>query len=256
MVLSLSFFLIHCQVMTMDGIKRGLAISVGIFVAAGSAAAGWFGADFSAEIYEVSPQGQIVQGWMFVGQGKVRTEMTVHGNTRIEIIDPEKGLAWLLEPSTNSYRERLVQKRAATEADDNPCTGLVSASCDYLGEEMLNDRASRKWRIGINGRQQIQWRDSEHRFPVKIVANGRSLMEMQFLGPDTIASRKVESWLAIQYTTQGTLKAKLWYDPQLNIAIRQQMPNGVMRELRNIRLQTQQQSLFVVPGKFRLSDAN
>ena len=254
MPLSLFVLPLSLKVMLMIAIQRAIVISVGIFLAASTAGAGWFGADFSADTYQVSPQGQVVQGRMFVGKGKVRTEMTVRGNTVIEIIDPEKGLAWVLEPSTNSYRERLVPKRAMAGPDDSPCDGLVSANCDFLGKELLNGRASRKWRININGQQQIQWRDNEHRFPVKVVEGGQSVMEMQFMGLATVNSRQVENWLVTQYTPQGALRSRQWYDPQLNVAIRQQMEDGAMRELRNIRLEKPSQSLFELPDNYRPSE--
>lgn len=239
----------------MFGLSRTIVISVGFFLVLDSAAAGWFGTDFSADTYQVSAQGQVVQGRMFVGNGKVRTEMTSRDNVMVEIIDPEKGVAWLLEPASKSYRERLVPKKTAAEGPDSPCEGMISADCRYLGEEVLNGRASHKWQIDSHGKQLLQWRDREHRFPVKIVEDGRPLMEMQFVARDSIAGRQVENWLATQYTAQGAFKSSQWYDPQLNLAIRQVMPDGSLRELRNIRIEAQPQGLFELPGEFRLKEA-
>jgi hypothetical protein len=42
-----------------------------------------------------------------------------------------------------------------------------------------------------------------------------------------------------------------WYDPQLKIAIREELPGGAYRELRNIQIGKQSASLFQIPADYR-----
>jgi hypothetical protein len=227
-------------------------ISVGIFLAAtGSAVAGWFGADFSADTYQLSAQQQSQVGKMYVSGGKVRTEMTVRDKKMVEIIDPDKGLAWLLDPQVKRYRERVVPKRDEAPSEDNPCRGQAAASCQRLGEEMLNGRKAQKWRRTLGQQQQVLWLDSEHHFPLQLVIDGKAVMSMRYLGQERIGERTVEKWEARENSPQGAQLSLQWYDPQLNIAVRQQAANGAVRELRNIRLGEQPAALFRPPEDYQ-----
>ena len=43
-----------------------------------------------------------------------------------------------------------------------------------------------------------------------------------------------------------------WYDRELQIAMREELPGGYFRELRNIRIGPQSDALFRVPAGYRL----
>lgn len=233
-------------------LRLSIVISVGIFLAATkSAVAGWFGADFSAITYQVSARHQVTEGRMYVSDGKVRTEMSVNGKRVVEIIDPNKGVAWLLDPTLKTYRERVVPKLAEQPAEGNPCQGGVAAKCQLLGGEVVNGRPAEKWRISVNQQQQLWWLDSEHHFPVQVVVGGNTVMTMRYLAKETMGTRIVEKWEASESSPQGSLLSLQWYDPQLNVAIRQQAANGALRELRNIRLGKQPDGLFLLPADYQ-----
>jgi hypothetical protein len=233
-------------------ICQSVVISVCIFLAAmGSAVAGWFGADFSAETYQASPQQQVSEGRMFVSNGRVRTEITVRGKPLVEIIDPQKGLAWLLDTTTKTYRERIVPKQADGPQGGSPCQGQVAAKCQLLGEEAVNGRPAEKWRLSVNQQQQLLWFDKQHHFPLQVIIGEKRVMSMRYLEKERIGTRVVERWEATEYTPQGAVLSLQWYDPQLNIAIRQQAANGAIRELRNIRLGKQPDELFVPPADYQ-----
>lgn len=229
-----------------------LFISAGILLLGSmQAAAGWFGADFAAEIYQGTAQQPVQQGRMFVSDGRVRTEMSGNDNTLIEIIDPQQGRAWLLDSRNRRYRERPVPQMDAQQAQQaNPCSAMPGAHCQRLGSEQVNGRNSDKWQIRVGETSQLQWLDAEHHFPVRVVSNGTVSMEMRFLGHERLASRRVEKWQSWSRGPQGEVRVTQWYDPQLNIAIRQQMDNGQVRELRNIRLGPQPPALFTLPDGY------
>jgi len=232
--------------------RLGHLISVGILTfSTREVVAGWFGADFSAMTYEQSPDYGAAEGRMYVSDGKVRTEMSVKGRTMVEIIDPHKGLAWLLDTSSKTYRERIVPKQAEHLSDDNPCQGEIAAKCQLLGSELLNGRLADKWRLNIKQQQQLLWLDTTYHFPVQVMMDGNTVFAMRYLGKETIGARVVEKWEANEKTPQGELRSLQWYDPELNIAIRQQAANGAVRALKNIRLGKQPDALFVVPEAYQ-----
>ncbi len=236
-----------------------LFISVGtcLLLQAMSVTAGWFGADFAAEVVQGSTQGQSVRGKMYVGAGRVRTEMKQSDQRLIEIIDPHKGQAWVLDESRKLYRERSVPKlEAGKEQSRNPCEGLAGAVCQQLPDENLNGRSAKKWLLRLNGKERLQWNDSLHGFPVRVVEAGQVVMAMVFIGEENLNGRRVERWQAMQHNAKNVIENQQWYDPQLNIAIRQVAQDGSFRELRNIKLGAQAEALFELPpGYSRLDES-
>jgi hypothetical protein len=232
--------------------KAGISVGIYFMVTAG-AVAGWFGADFSAETYQVSAQGQVPVGKMYVSDGRVRTEMTVRGKPMVEIIDSKKGRAWLLDPAMKTYQERSVAVQAERPAKGEPCQADKMTECQLLGEEPINGRPAKKWRFSIGRQQRELWLDSVHHFPVQAAIDGKTVMMMRYLVKEGIGGRQVEKWEAREFSPGGGIVSLQWYDPELNIAIRQQAANGGIRELRNIRLGKQPNDLFVLPADYQLS---
>ncbi|MGM0593002.1 MAG: hypothetical protein ACQETD_00570 [Pseudomonadota bacterium] len=225
-------------------------ISVGtLLLTTGTVCAGWFGADFSADIHQRNAQQQGVLGKMYVSQGRVRTEMEGPQGRYVEIIDPAAGKAWLLDTQRRRYRERPVPRGGATGAhnEGDPCAALPEARCTPLDKESVNGRIAQKWRIERAGETRLQWMDREHRFAVKVEVGGEPRMVMRYLGEERLGERPVERWQSWVDSPRGALTTTQWYDPQLNIAIRQQSSDGRLRELRNIQVGEQDPALFVLP---------
>lgn len=235
-----------------------LFISVGIclLLQVMDVRAGWFGADFSADVVQGTAQGQELRGRMYVGAGRVRTEMKQDGQSMIEIIDPSKGLAWVVDAGRKLYQQRTVPQFPAGRAKSrNPCDAVEGAVCQQLADEQLNGRNSQKWLLRIDGKERLQWHDSRHGFAIQIVEGGQLVMAMIFIGEQSLNGRNVERWRALQYSGKTVVENEQWYDPQLNIAIRLRAKDGSFRELRNIQLATQQESLFVLPQDYQRLDA-
>ncbi len=247
------------RILNVMKINKILSISVGsclLLIQSMEIGAGWFGADFSAEVVQGSTQGQSTQGKMYVSKGRVRTEMEKNGESVIEIIDPGKGLAWVLEPGQQRYLERAVPTIVQGEQKStNPCHGIAGAQCQQLADEAVNGRATKKWLLRHNGKERIQWNDARHGFPVQVVEGGRVVMAMVFVREEHLGERLVERWRALQHRAGGVVESEQWYDPQLNIAIRQQAKDGSFRQLRNIRLGEQAETLFTLPPGYNKMDA-
>lgn len=229
---------------------------LGILVLSYSATAGWFGADFSAEAVQIDNQSHKSTGYMYVGKGRVRTELKKDGQSVIEILDPLKGVALLILPGQQTYLERVLPPTnvasADSKGDGNPCHELNNMKCTSLGEEVINGRKARKWEI-VNSAGDVayQWSDLEHRFAVKREYKGATLLELQYLGNERVNERDVEKWKSTVENSDGTKSVSTqWYDGKLNIAVRQEMSDGSLRELRNIKVEPQSDVLFAVPDGF------
>lgn len=215
------------------------------------ASAGWFGADFSADAIQTGPHNQTNAGKMYVGKGRVRTEVTKNGQSLVEIIDPVKNVALLLLPQKKVYMERPLPELGMTMGDKdegNPCKSLQGATCRSLGQEQVNGRNSDKWEITIENRHALQWNDAQHKFPVKREIDGFTTMELRFVSNEKLDGRNTEKWQSNITAQDGQrIESYQWYDPELNIAIRQEMPGGYTRTLKNIIIGQQPDSLFAVP---------
>ena len=224
-----------------------ISLCIPLLIQAMSVEAGWFGTDFSAEVVVGTTESKEKRGNMYVGAGRVRTEIGMGEQQLIEIIDPAKGVAWVLDVGSKSYQERIVPKVTATTVTQSPCEGVAGAECRALPEETINGRRCNKWMLRFNGKERVQWNDALHGFPVQVVESGQVVMAMVFIAEETLNGRHVERWRALQHTEGRVTETEQWYDPQLNIAIRQQEKNGSFRELRNIRLGPQADALFELP---------
>jgi hypothetical protein len=237
---------------------------VGILLACAQAsAAAGFGASFSADMVQSGPQQPPVLGKMYVDDGRIRTEIGTNEQQSVQIIDPNAGRFWMLMPQQKVYAEMPVPPTASTpvgsSGGNGPCARIPGASCRRAGEETLNGRSAVKWEVTANrqdGRTQqgAIWTDAKHGFPVKQLVGGEVVAELRYLGAETVNGRATEKWSAATNAAgQGVLTTQ-WYDPQLNIAIRQELPGGFTRELRNIRIGKQADVLFRIPADYRKVD--
>lgn len=234
-----------------------LVIAISVLFFGHIAYAGWFGADFSAEAIQIDSQTNKSTGYMYVGKGRVRTEMQKEGQSIVEILDPLKGVALLIIPGKQAYLERVLPPSnvasAGAKGVGNPCHELNNMKCTSLGEETVNGRKSLKWEIvNAAGEVAYQWSDVEHHFAVKREYKGATLLELQFLGNEHVNGRDVEKWRSTVVNVDGTKSVSTqWYDSKLNIAVKQQMSDGGLRELRNIKVEPQDDSLFAVPDGYQ-----
>lgn len=234
---------------------------LGALLMGGQAVAGGaLGANFSADMIQNTPQQPPMQGRMFVGDGRIRTEISAQGRHSVQIVDPTAGKMWMLLPQEKLYMEMPIPASAMTGVarETNPCEGVPDMSCRRAGEETLNGRAAVKWQVTANrdGRslRGAIWTDAEHGFPVKEQVEGRVVTELRFLGQETIDGRLTEKWAAAMNASDQSMQAMQWYDPELKIALRQDVPGGYTRELRNVRIGKQPDTLFQIPADYHKVD--
>ncbi|MBK1719929.1 hypothetical protein [Thiocystis violacea] len=247
--------------------KRLQWVAAGTVAFAVSAQAGIAGVPFSADMLSRGPNDQVTTGKMYVGESRMRIEMSQQGRDVIRINDQDKRMEWILFPDQKGYMERSVAQgeeppasMPTPSAETNPCEGLQGLNCRRVGEEDVGGRAAIKWEMTVTNEGQTltgaQWIDVERGLPLKYqMPNGQS-MELKMLGAESIGGRAAEKWrMTTTAPNQQPVETFQWYDPQLKLSVREEFPGGFVRELGNIQIGPQPDDLFRVPEGYSKMDA-
>lgn len=217
--------------------------------------------EFSAEAVQMAPDNQLRRARMYVGHERVRKEYSENGQQVTEIIDWGRGRTILLMPEQKTYMENSAEARTKAlprlaGENTNPCLDMPSLQCVYLGQEILSGRRVDKWemlaqRDGITERS-LHWIDPQRQMPLRQILPDGRIIELTFVGQQLLNGRQVEHWEQSLSLPDGEIqRASQWYDPQLQIAIREELPGGYYRELRNIVVAEQPAELFEVPAGYQ-----
>lgn len=218
------------------------------------------GVQFSAEMVTRGPDAPTTTGKMYVGDGRLRMEMSQEGREIVRISDRQRRMEWILFPEQKSYVEHALPQggeipAAAPSAETNPCAGLQNVACQRVGEEAVAGRPAIKWEMSVTRDGQTltgaQWLDVQRGLPLKYqMPNGQS-MELKMLGAETLHGRAVEKWeMTTLVPNQPPLQTFQWYDPELKLAVREEFPGGNVRELDNIQPGVQPDDLFTLPADY------
>jgi hypothetical protein len=239
--------------------------SIILMFTSAAALAGQGPVEFSADVIQSMPQQESQQGRLYIGNDQVRTDTTVSGKTMIQIIDLKHQTAYLLDTGQKSYMERkagpgeMMPGGGVSANKANPCAGMQNLLCNRLGVESVNGRPAEKWELMNSAQEQsgkmVIWIDQERRIPVRQSLPDGASMEMRLVGRETLDGRNTEKW-EMKATRPGgqSSVAYQWFDPELNMNIREEQPGGFVSELRNIRIGKQPVDLFTVPPGYKLMD--
>jgi hypothetical protein len=218
--------------------------------------------EFSAEMVQRGADGKATTAKMYVGDKRMRTEMTHQGQQVVRVVDETRGVEWILFPDQKSYMERRLDqtgsKPMATEPTaEDPCAGMPGLTCRKLGEETVAGRPVLKWEMVASVQGQpvtsTQWIDKE-RGPAFVLRQETSTgqkMERSVLGTETIDGREVEKWkIDISQPGGQSVSTFEWYDPDLKLALKQEYPGGMVSEIKNVRMGKQPDQLFGVPAGY------
>jgi hypothetical protein len=133
---------------------------------------------------------------------------------------------------------------------------MPGTTCRKLGDETIAERQTEKWEFTTerNGQtyRSLHWIDVNRRMPIREFYPDGTVTELTMLGSETINGRSTEKWrMQMTHADGQQISSLQWYDPQLKIAIREEMPGGYMRELRNIKVGNQDKGLFEVPTGYQ-----
>jgi len=216
--------------------------------------------EFSADTIESSPQQGEHAGKLYIGKNKVRTEYEMNGQTIIQIIDLDKQEAVIINPAERSFMRRHAgqqeMQQGMTKTDKGPCAGMQNLTCKKGGVEMVNGRKARKWEVASVANEQGGvmefWLDEERHIPVRQIMPDGSTMEARMVGSETVNGRKAEKWeMTANYPGGQSMTTYQWFDPSLQMIIKEEQPGGFTRSLKNIKQQHQPDKLFSVPAGYK-----
>lgn len=210
--------------------------------------------EFSADAVISMPQTPVKQSKLFVSKQAVRRELSVNGRNMIEIVYPEQGKAVMINDFSRSYEERQFNK-ADKSADNNPCSQIMHSRCQKLGNETIDGIKTEKWQILSNEKGRVMrtlhWIDVKRKLAIREFFPDGSVAELKLVSKEKINGRNTEKWQRTLSRVDGTVTSSFqWYDTELGIAIREELPGGYLRELKNIKVKKQSDELFSVPGDY------
>lgn len=234
-------------------IKTGLCFVAAMFFS--SANAFEVVAEFSAEAVQSIPGRPDMNVKMFISKKAVRTESSMNGQNFVEIVFTKDKRRILLNKVRKTYVEQTAQNNTAAKVasiSSSPCSGIKNATCKKIGKEKINGRRAIKWEMTVlrNGQsfKSLHWLDKKHHMPLKEQLHDGTIVTMTLLGKEKINNRNTEKWKLSAIRPNGqNIKSQQWYDPRLKMVIRESLPGGYVRELKNIKIAKQKKSLFAVP---------
>lgn len=216
------------------------------------------GVEFSAEAIQSMPDRPAMVAKMYVSKNAVRTESAMlNGQTMTEIVYIKDNRRVMLNSIRKTYIDQTMPGKSAVKKNkQTPCHNLSNSSCKKIGQEKINDRNAVKWEMTIkrNGRtyKSLHWLDKEHYFPVREQFHDGTVSNMTSLGKEQINGRETEKWKFHAVRPDGkNIESLQWYDKKLKMVIREVIPGGYVRELRNIKVEKQDKKLFVIPEEYK-----
>jgi len=212
--------------------------------------------EFSADAIISVPQKPIKQTKLFVSKKAVRRESVVNGQPMVEIVYPEEGRAIFINDPLKSYKERSFVRQNKTDSDNNPCAQIQDSVCEKIGTESINGIKTEKWQIISNNRgrklRTLHWIDIKRKLAIREFFPDGSVAELKMVKKEKVNGRNTEKWQRTLSRPDGkTFKSYQWYDTSLKIAIREELPGGYLRELKNIKISKQPVSLFDAPSSYK-----
>ena len=210
---------------------------------------------YAADAVYRTPDGTESTGRVVKSGPDMRLEFTEAGRAVVQIIRRAEGRMYVLDPASRSYftvqGEPDPQAGAATY--EAPCDPNVTAmTCRFLGNEVASGITAEIWEIGAPGDpaqvSRILWDGARHRALRQEYPDG-TVMALAFQAMVQIEGRNVEHWsIAVNVPGQAPLAGAWYYDPELRVELREELPTGETRSLRNIVVGTVDPASFAVPA--------
>lgn len=210
---------------------------------------------YAADAVYRAPDGTESTGRVVKSGPDMRLEFTEAGRAVVQIIRRAEGRMYVLDPASRSYFtvEGEPDPHAGTAAYEAPCDpNLAGMTCRFLGNEVTSGITAEVWEIGQPNDptqlSRILWDGARHRALRQDYPDG-TVMALAFRAMVRIEGRDVEHW-AITVTVPGepALAGAWYYDPELRVELREELPTGESRSLRNIVVGPVDPAAFAVPA--------
>lgn len=216
---------------------------------------------FSADAVQIR-NGQFSHARMYWQDDKVRFEYVEDGAPMVQIFDNKAGkMIWLDTENKRYIEKKLLDGQTMdsmvrqSQPLTNPCKVFTQAECTKLKKTEMHGRQAQKWLITFNDgkydRHLFQWIDRKLGVVLRQENPDGSVFDVTVRENQEINGRKVRKLEMHAFSATGvTMKGEQWIDEKLNIVVRQQNDAGAMDELRNIKTEKLQASLFAIPKNY------
>lgn len=239
---------------------EGVLLAIFAWMAISGAALAQSNVQFSGLAVQSGPDGKNREAQLYVGDNQVRLEHSRNGQPTVEIYDMKHQRMLLLVPEQKVYMQRDFTMGAAgnpitSPTDSNPCASMSDAQCKKVGTDTLYGRSVSQWEMSVERDDKtlnsLHWMDDERHMSLRDVWPDGSTTESILQGKEMLYGRPTERWEQTTTGPNGKKRTTIqWYDPELKIAVREEMPGGLFREIRDIRVAPQPASLFDVPAGY------
>ncbi|HVZ17123.1 MAG TPA: DUF4412 domain-containing protein, partial [Terriglobales bacterium] len=145
---------------------------------------------FSADM-SLKTHGENVNGKYYVGDHKIRTDMSMHGQDISQITDASTQTSYMLMHKQHMYMEihagqSPMMNRGPKVPDlksydpNNPCANDPNTTCKNEGTETVNGRSANKWVFTnkSDGNTMTAWLDKKLHFPIRTITSNGTEMDL------------------------------------------------------------------------------
>ena len=182
----------------------------------------------------------------------IRLEFDQNGQTVIQILRPTDGVMFILNPQEQTYFEVRDQPVpvTTTEGYTTPCGEAQMATCERIGTDTVSGINVERWALASKPQTRpivILW-DSTRRRALRQEFPDGSVMAMTFQAMQKLNGRMTEHWsIKITSANLPANTGSWWFDPELRVVVREELPGGEVRRLDEIVVGAVEQSAFDVP---------
>lgn len=216
---------------------------------------------YSARAIHAVPGLPETSGTVIKSGQNMRLEFERGGQKVIQILLPTLGAMYILDPNTQTYFEILGPAVPVETADNqkSPCPAASQAVlCQQVGTATVSGIQVERW--ALTSQQQakpvyILW-DSTRARALQQESPDGSTMTMAFKAMETLAGRPTEHWgILVSIPGQEAKTGDWWFDPELRITVRENLPGGETRRLENIKVGPVDPAAFQVPAGWKKQEA-
>lgn len=219
---------------------------------------------FTADAVQIRGE-SVSQAKMYWLDGNVRFEYLEDDVEMAQIFDNKnKKIIWL-DNENKLYLEKEMPESdkvlagSKAKKDSDPCKQFTDAECVFLKNTKIDGRAVKKWLITLNDNGRdfhiFQWIDSKYKSILRQENSDGSGLNVTILDDQEMNKRKVRKLTMVAYSASGEQQqGTQWYDNELDVVIKQEYPNDIIDELRNIKVGVVSKKLFTVPRDYALFD--
>ncbi len=208
---------------------------------------------YSAQAVHAFPGQPETIGEIVKSGAKLRLEFERDGKNVIQILLPELGAMYILDPATQTYVEILgaTMPLASIEGYVSPCPQQSQGTvCQKIGTDIVSGIEVERWILSTRSQSRplvILWDSARRRALRQDFPDGGN-MTMAFKTMEQLNGRATEHWtINLTLPGQDVQNGDWWFDPELRVVVRENLPGGETRSLENIVIGPVDPSAFVIP---------